>query len=197
MQAAVNLFREKGFEKTSVEELARASGIGKGTIYGYFQTKSDILKALCEDKLERMHRELTTDADKENSILQQMVSIYIGEFTLITQGPEFARLFMQQATFPRDVHMKKHLADEGNYSKLIHSLLEKAQDRGELRKDIALHHIVGHFYGLYLLLISAWFNGRVKTEEAETALETLFRQALEGMQPRPEHFRQRIPSMIR
>ena len=43
MHAAANLFREKGFEKTSIEELARAAGIGKGTIYGYFQTKSDIL----------------------------------------------------------------------------------------------------------------------------------------------------------
>ena len=197
MHAAANLFREKGFEKTSIEELARAAGIGKGTIYGYFQTKSDILKALCEDKLERMHRELTTDADKGIPILQQMVRIYIGEFTLITQRPEVARLFMQQVTFPRDVHLKKHLEDEDNFSRLIRSLLEKFQERGELRKDIALHQIIGHFYGLYLLLISAWFNGRVKTEEAETALETLFRQALEGIQPRPDHLRQRIPAMIR
>jgi hypothetical protein len=52
----------------------------------------------------------------------------------------------------------------------------------------------GHFYGLYLLLVSAWFNDRVKTEEAETALKILFRQALEGMQPRPEY---NMPTMGR
>lgn len=188
LQSAVNLFRDKGFEQTSVEELARASGIGKGTIYGYFQTKSDILKALCEDKLERLHKKLATDADEGNPVLQQIVRFYMSEFGLIAQDPEFARLFMQQTTFPPDAHMEKHLANEE-----ICSLVAKARERGELRNDIDLLSIIGHFYGLYLLLISAWFNGRVKTEKAETALETLFRQALEGMQPRSE----RIPAMIR
>ncbi len=32
MEAAVRLFREKGFDKTSIEQLARAAGIGKGTL---------------------------------------------------------------------------------------------------------------------------------------------------------------------
>jgi AcrR family transcriptional regulator len=172
MQAAMTLFSEKGFEKTSIEELAKAAGIGKGTIYGYFQTKSDILHAFCEDELECLHQELTSNADREIPILQQMVSIYMSEF-------------MQQTAFPRDVDLQKHLANEDNYFKLLFPLLEKAQERGELRKDLDLLHITGHFYGLYLLLVSAWFSGRVPTEEAEQALHTLFCQALEGLQPRP------------
>jgi len=187
MQAAVTLFSEKGFEKTSIEELAKAAGIGKGTIYGYFQTKSDILHAFCEDELESLHEELTTNADREIPILQQMVSIYMSEFRQITQNREFARLFMQQTAFPRDIDLEKHLANEDNYFKLLFPLLEKAQERGELRRDVDLLYITGHFYGLYLLLVSAWFSGRVQTEEAEAALETLFRQAIEGLQPRPEH----------
>ena len=73
MQAAIKLFSENGFEKTSIEELAREAGIGKGTIYSYFQTKTDILHAFCEDELECLHQELTDNADKEIPILQQMV----------------------------------------------------------------------------------------------------------------------------
>lgn len=184
MQAAIKLFSEKGFEKTSIEELARAAGIGKGTIYSYFQTKTDILHAFCEDELVCLHQELTNNADKEIPLLQQMVAIYMSEFRLITENREFGRLFMQQTAFPRDVDLDKHLENENNYFKLLFPMLEKAQERGELRRDIDLLYITGHFYGLYLLLVSAWFTGRVKTEEAETALETLFRQALEGMQPR-------------
>ncbi|MBU1565717.1 MAG: TetR/AcrR family transcriptional regulator [Proteobacteria bacterium] len=186
MQAAMVLFGEKGFEKTSIEELARAAGIGKGTIYGYFQTKSDILHAFCEDELECLHEELTTNADKEIPILQQMVSIYMSEFRQITENREFARLFMQQTAFPRDVDLDRHLANEDNYFKLLFPLFEKAQERGELRNDMELLHITGHFYGLYLLLVSAWLSGRIGTEEAEPALEMLFRQALEGLQPRPD-----------
>ncbi len=185
MQAAIRLFSEKGFEKTSIEELAKAAGIGKGTIYGYFQTKSDILHAFCEDELECLHEELTSNADKEIPILQQMVRIYMSEFRQIIENREFARLFMQQTAFPRDSDLERQLIHEDNYFKLLFPLLEKAQDRGELRKDVELLYITGHFYGLYLLLVSAWFSGRVQTEEAEQALETLFRQAMEGLQPRP------------
>jgi AcrR family transcriptional regulator len=185
MQAAITLFSEKGFERTSIEELAKAAGIGKGTIYGYFQTKSDILHAFCEDELECLHQELTSNADKEIPILQQMVSIYMSEFRQITENREFARLFMQQTAFPRDVDLERHLEHENNYFSLLFPLLEKARERGELRNDLDLLHITGHFYGLYLLLVSAWCTGRIKTEEAEEALHTLFSQAMEGLQPRP------------
>lgn len=192
MLAAVKLFSEKGFEKTSIEELAKEAGIGKGTIYSYFQTKSDILHAFCEDELEDLHHELTTNADKEIPILKQMVAIYMSEFRHITENREFARLFMQETVFPRDVDLDRHLEHENDYFKLLFPLLEKAQERGELRKDLELLHITGHFYGLYLLLVSAWFTGRIGTDEAEIALETLFRQAMEGLQPQsaPESMEQ-------
>jgi AcrR family transcriptional regulator len=185
MQAAVKLFSEKGFEKTSIEELARAAGIGKGTIYSYFQNKTDILHAFCEDEMVCLHQELTDNADKEIPLLQQMVRIYMSEFRHITENREFGRLFMQETVFPREVDLERHLENEDNYFKLLFPLLEKAQERGELRKDIELLYVTGHFYGLYLLLVSAWYTGRVRTEEAEIALETLFRQAMEGLQPRP------------
>jgi AcrR family transcriptional regulator len=186
MQAAVKLFGEKGFEKTSIEELAKEAGIGKGTIYSYFQTKTDILHAFCEDELDCLHQELTNNANKESPILQQMVAIYMSEFRLITENREFGRIFMQQTVFPRDVDIKSHLENENNYFKLLFPLLEKAQERGELRKDMELLHITGHFYAIYLLLVSAWFTGRFQADEAEIALQTLFRQALEGLQPLPE-----------
>ena len=185
MRAAMSLFSEKGFDKTSIEELAKAAGIGKGTIYGYFQTKMDILHAFCEDELECLHQELTSSADREISLLRQMVSIYMSEFRHITENREFARLYMRETAFPRGVDLDKHLEHENNYFKLLFPLLEKAQERGELRKDLDLLYITGHFYGLYLLLVSAWCSGRVQTDEAEQALEALFRQAMEGLQPRP------------
>ncbi|MDK9707137.1 MAG: TetR/AcrR family transcriptional regulator [Desulforhopalus sp.] len=184
MRAAMTLFSEKGFDKTSIEELAKAAGIGKGTIYGYFQTKMDILHAFCEDELECLHQELTSSADREIPFLQQMVSIYMSEFRHITENREFARLFMRETAFPRGVDLDKHLEHENDYFKLLFPLLEKAQERGELRKDLDLLYITGHFYGLYLLLVSAWCSGRVQTDEAEQALEALFRQAMEGLQPR-------------
>ena len=41
--AAAHLFLEKGFIETSMREVAEAAGMGKSSLYDYFQTKDDIL----------------------------------------------------------------------------------------------------------------------------------------------------------
>ena len=41
--AAIRLFSEHGIEATTVDQIAAAADVGKGTIYNYFQTKSDFL----------------------------------------------------------------------------------------------------------------------------------------------------------
>jgi AcrR family transcriptional regulator len=44
--AALKLFSRKGFHRTSVREIAEATGLGIGTLYSYIQTKEDILTLL-------------------------------------------------------------------------------------------------------------------------------------------------------
>jgi TetR/AcrR family transcriptional regulator, cholesterol catabolism regulator len=48
---AARLFSEKGFNETSMREIAQAIGAGKSTLYDYFKTKDDILIAYFEDAL--------------------------------------------------------------------------------------------------------------------------------------------------
>lgn len=40
---ALDLFAEHGFEATSISQVAQAAGIGKGTIYEYFESKDDLI----------------------------------------------------------------------------------------------------------------------------------------------------------
>jgi AcrR family transcriptional regulator len=40
---ALRLFRERGYDDVSVEEITRAAGVAKGTFYSYFSVKSDII----------------------------------------------------------------------------------------------------------------------------------------------------------
>ncbi|MBC8464014.1 MAG: TetR/AcrR family transcriptional regulator [Deltaproteobacteria bacterium] len=44
-RAALRLFSNKGYAATSVSQIARSAGIGKGTIYEYFETKEDLFLA--------------------------------------------------------------------------------------------------------------------------------------------------------
>lgn len=51
LAAAKRLFEEKGFEKTTIDEIAKYIGIGKGTVYLDFKNKQDILAALIEQQI--------------------------------------------------------------------------------------------------------------------------------------------------
>ena len=42
LHTALKLFCEKGIEDTSVEEIAKAAGVGPATIYRYFETKAEL-----------------------------------------------------------------------------------------------------------------------------------------------------------
>ena len=53
-QAAFALFAVRGFEATTVEEIAAAAGIGRRTFFRYFPSKNDIPWGNFEDELERM-----------------------------------------------------------------------------------------------------------------------------------------------
>lgn len=49
LEAALGLFSSKGFHETTMEEVAQAAGVAKGTIYLYFQSKEHLLLALKRD----------------------------------------------------------------------------------------------------------------------------------------------------
>ena len=186
MDAAITLFSTNGFENTSIEKLAKVAGVGKGTVYGYFQTKKEILHAFCKYELDQIHKELVKRANPKAPILEQVLTIYMTEFSHVTRNKEFGRIFMRQTVFPDENDAQDHLKIDDKYFQLLFPILRKAQERGELRKNIELLHITGHFYGLYILIMSSWYTGRIPTEEVSSALELIFRQALEGLQPHPD-----------
>ena len=191
LQAAITLFTQNGYDQTSIEAISKSAGVGKGTVYSYFQTKKDIIKGFCEYDLEQIHLELVKNSNPDASLLEQMLTIYMTEFKHVTRNREFGRLFMRESVFPDDADVKDHCELEDKYFQLLFPIVTRAQDRGEVRKDAELLHITAHFYSLYILIMSAWYTGRLSTEEIEPAMETLFRQALEGLKAntdiQPQH----------
>ena len=56
LSESLRLFREKGYEDTTVAEITQAAGVAKGTFFNYFPTKEDVLLALGEQTLGRMQQ---------------------------------------------------------------------------------------------------------------------------------------------
>jgi len=61
---AFSLFEQQGFDQTTVDDIARAAGIGRRTFFRYFQSKNDVPWGAFERELERMRVRLAaTPAD--------------------------------------------------------------------------------------------------------------------------------------
>lgn len=183
LEAAIRLFSVKGYEQTSIEELAREAGIGKGTIYSYFETKRDIVRAFCEDQLEYTRTELAAGTDPDTSLKEQLLVIFMAEFRHVTENKEFGRLFLQEKIFPREHYSAEDQDIQNRYFEMLYPIYEKAQERGELDNKLELLHISGHFYSLYLLILSCWYNGMITTEDIPLSMEILIQQTINGLRP--------------
>lgn len=51
LQVAAHLFRNKGYERTTVRDLAGAVGIQSGSIFHHFKSKEEILRAVMEETI--------------------------------------------------------------------------------------------------------------------------------------------------
>ncbi|WP_339951451.1 TetR/AcrR family transcriptional regulator [uncultured Albimonas sp.] len=54
IEGAAQAFLEKGFDAASMEDVRRAAGVSKGTIYVYFADKAELFEALVAEKRDRM-----------------------------------------------------------------------------------------------------------------------------------------------
>ena len=184
MKAAIKLFSEKGFENTSVSELAKTAGVGKSTIYGYFHTKSEIFLAFCEDQIDFVFSELAENRDPNAPLKEQLLTLFMGQFRYVTKNYDFGRILAREMVFPKELTQEKSHDISDRYLKALGDILTRAMSRKELRNDLELLYISGHLYALYIIVLSAWYERRFKSEkEIEQALKKLLSQAMEGLSP--------------
>jgi AcrR family transcriptional regulator len=181
IDAAIKLFTEKGFEATSMEELARAAGVGKSTIYGYFKAKNDIFLAFCDAELDFAFAELDRKIDEKASLVDQLVAQMMGQLVYVTKNREFGRIFVREMLFPSEAGMHKNSDLDRRYVGKLVEVLTNAQQRGELPAQTDLLLMMAHLHALYLMVLSTLYTGDVTSvENAEILLRALVMQALHG-----------------
>jgi len=179
--AAVKLFAEKGFEQTSMNELAREAGVGKGTIYGYFATKNEIFLAYCEAEIDFAFAALDRKRDEEAPLVEQLVALMLGQITYVTNNHEFGRIFVREMLFPGKNSRLSSRDLEMRYLDKLGEVLGRAQERGELSTECDLILMIAQLHALYILAISVYYQGDIKTlDEVEIFLHVLILQTLQG-----------------
>lgn len=179
--AAVKLFAEKGFEQTNMDELAREAGVGKGTIYGYFATKSEIFLAYCEAEIDFAFAALDRKRDEDAPLVEQLVAMMLGQITFVTRNREFGRIFVREMLFPGENTRLSSRELDLRYLGKLGEVLGRAQERGELAAESDLILLIAQIHALYMMALSVFYQGDLRTvAETESFLRALVLQALHG-----------------
>lgn len=54
LKAAAAVFARKGYHRALVDEVAKAAGVGKGTVYRYFRDKEDLFFSILDQGIDRL-----------------------------------------------------------------------------------------------------------------------------------------------
>ena len=169
LSAARKVIATRGYSDATVDEIAAAAGIAKGTVYLYYPSKNDIyLAALKQGLLELQERtRVTMQAasgiqDKLRGFVRtrieyaeanrDFIKIYHSEFGNLTNAAacdgEFQQLYLKQA-------------------KMLQAVLQEAVDSGEirpLRSDFAAFIIYDMVKGVMMQRLMEWTAGGMEED---------------------------------
>ncbi|MCI5226568.1 MAG: hypothetical protein D3918_07885 [Candidatus Electrothrix sp. AX2] len=141
--------------------------------------------AFCEEELAFVYKEIQSRLDPNASLADKMLLLLMSQFRFITRNKAFGRTLLREMTFPKEMTIDKSRKVEEKFLELFVTLLQEAQQNGELSQHLELTITGGHFYSLYLMALSAWYSGRLLTEEdVQETLELMIEQTLTGLIPR-------------
>jgi AcrR family transcriptional regulator len=136
LDAALELFVEKGFAATRLEDVAQLAGVSKGTVYLYFDSKEELFKSVIRSGIVRAIEEAEQMlASYEGSSADLLRQIYAGWWKHIggTKLSGIPKLMVSEAqNFPELARFYYHEVIQRS-SRLVSSALERGIARGEFR----------------------------------------------------------------
>jgi AcrR family transcriptional regulator len=123
LQVATVLFAEKGYNETSMAELARLTGVAEGTIFYHFKTKTDLLLAILDEVQENVvtgfERFMCSQwFDCGMTMLEGVVAFYL---YLVGQHAEWFKLI--QRHYPYEL-ARENDACRRNLEKIYNTLID-------------------------------------------------------------------------
>jgi TetR/AcrR family transcriptional regulator len=103
LEEAIRLFGQKGYEGTSLDAVATASGVRKQTLLYYFPTKETLLGACVMETSQRVAIALAEALDAETSTSKKAETVIHTLFRLAGEWPEFGQFVREASRLGPDV----------------------------------------------------------------------------------------------
>lgn len=181
MATAYSLFRSKGFEKTTMRELAERADVGLGTIFKHFPDKSSLLIATFQEDLEAVILN-SLDTIPVSNIRMQLAHIATELYEFFGLTPSFSNL-LRETLFPLENQAEVLRKPACSFMEKIEKIFIDAIGRGELdrRTDSRAGALAFLSFFLLGLIRRAWepeFDTKKQTFYFAKLLENHFAGAL-------------------
>lgn len=178
LSESLRLFREKGYEDTTVAEITQAAGVAKGTFFNYFPTKEDVLLALGEQTLGRLQQVEASELFGNGST-QRKVSVL---FQSLAAGLDADRDLVRQMVYrglrlPDLVNRERSRLD---FRSTLMLLLNQGKRRGEVGEGVDVVFVADTLYTLYFQQVVSWCSSDFTTS-IEDQLDRVIALVFDGI----------------
>lgn len=171
LQTAAHLFRNKGFERTTVRDLASAVGIQSGSIFHHFKSKDEILRAVMEETIRYNTALMRAALVEADSVRERVLALIRCELQSIMGGTgEAMAVLVYEWRSLSEQGQRQVLALRDIYEDLWVEVLGQAKEAGYIRGDV---FITRRFLTGALSWTTTWFR-----TEGSLSLDELAEQAL-------------------
>ncbi len=147
--AAHRLFREEGLGEVTMEEIARAAGMGKSSLYYYFKSQEEIFNAVLESEIGDLLLETIREINTQTNLLDKLTSFALVKLEMTRKRRSFfaameagmdAEARTRYDALKASLH-HRYLAQE---TILLQQIFVAASDKGEITKmnDARLEEVV-------------------------------------------------------
>lgn len=174
LRVSARLFREKGFDGTTIRDISGAAGMQSGSPFYHFKTKQDILVAVMEQGLAddlRKTEEVMALALPPEQKLVAMIRSQLG--TILEDGHDFIPVLLYEWRSLDDANRRRIVALKDRYDALWQQVIDELQRAGHMPGDAQL---------MRLLLLGAvnwtgtWYRpgGRLSLDQVAHGTARLF-----------------------
>lgn len=177
-EAAIKIFSEKGYSKATVEEIAAAAGVAKGTLYYNFKNKEEIFKYIIEEGMKRIQLKVEENLGRVEDPIEKLRTISRIQLKLVKDNNAFFKVVMSQL-WGHEFNQVQFRETAAGYIKYIETFIKEAMEEGCITKGESLFMA----YTFFGNLCSAIMYELIHCEETdiEEVQEKLMSYIFEGI----------------
>ena len=144
LEAALRLFETQGMETTTIDAIAEAADVSRGTFFNYFPTKESLLSAIAAEELRDLQKRRGI-ADSDSAVAR----IYALMRALMTDSLTFLQV-TRYILLDAMLHPTEAASPSAHLDAILKPLVQQAQAQGEIRADLDPAAVIGALVGVYL-----------------------------------------------